>query len=338
MKDFSDGFSKANNAKKSYKNGAEKLNNSSRNAIGQTRKRDEPLCLWELHRVCGIRHSLRDCRYCPENLKKTLFVNLAAERVNDGPSRSTRPHTLGKLLDYHVTPTVSKIGRLQSNSKSFQNSSPSCSVVINDGLASITAVAQCDDGSDDSIASSRVAEEAVVKGVGRIHSTTPITVQVVSRNDEATAFFRFYRSWTAPRITLQLASGKLALTVVSFLVAGDDLSCEELLIGLRAPRHLRLDSKILLEMNRSELDGTDCAKVRNPNSEGFGSVGRLMIARNRHVYSTKYDHGIDYIQRSAQPLRDRPRGHYSDARHDTDRYPDSSLLDLVDEAQHSEVM
>lgn len=37
-------------------------------------------------------------------------------------------------------------------------------------------------------------------------------------------------------------------------------------------------------------------------------------------------------------MRDRPRVHYSDERYDTDPYPDTSLLDTVSEAQHSEAL
>lgn len=149
----------------------------------------------------------RDCRDCPVNSKKTIFENLAAERTKDGPLKSTRAQTLGKLLGNHATLTVHKMGRLKSNSKSFHNSLPSCSVVISDGLASMTAVTRCDEDSGDSIASSRVAEAAVVKGVVRIYSISPVAVQVALRNDEADASFGSSQSWVAPRITLQLASG-----------------------------------------------------------------------------------------------------------------------------------
>lgn len=88
--------------------------------------------------------------------------------------------------------------------------------------------------------------------------------------------------------------GKLVLLNVSFFVADDDLSCEELLIGLPVLRHLRIDNKTVMKTNPSKLDGTDCAKVGNQTSEGLDAVGRLFIARNRHVKGTKYNHGIDY--------------------------------------------
>lgn len=115
LNDLSGGSSKANDAYKSHKNGAKKSNDPRKNAIKQTENRDEPLCHWEPHCAGGVCHRLHDCRYCSANLKKTFSKNLEAERAKVGPSKSTRSQISKKVLHSHATPTIPKIGQLQSS-------------------------------------------------------------------------------------------------------------------------------------------------------------------------------------------------------------------------------
>lgn len=42
----------------------------------------------------------------------------------------------------------------------------------------MNATGMCDNGSDDSLASSSVAQQAVLKGIGRLDDIQPITIQV----------------------------------------------------------------------------------------------------------------------------------------------------------------
>lgn len=75
---------------------------------------------------------------------------------------------------------------------------------------------------------------------------------------------------------------QLALTKISFRVSDDylscdEVSCEDLLIGLLVLRHLKIDSRTLLESRRDILDGMDCIEVGNHKTTSQGLVGRLWL-------------------------------------------------------------
>lgn len=122
--------------------------------------------------------------------------------------------------------------------------------------------------------------------------------------------FTLSRKWLVPRIILQPSMGKSALTNISFLVADEALSCEDILIGLPVLRHLKIDIRTILESHRESLDGMDCSKVGNPTTLAQGSVGRLMVARIQQVRGKTYDSGLEYQQRSERPHPDSPRVYY----------------------------
>lgn len=296
--------------------------------------KDLPICLWPPHRERGIRHRLKDCRDCPDAEKKGLFEELSREKASDGPAANTRSKSTDKdETKKEYASGNPKTGRLVTKT----DRSPKCTMTLCDGTTTMDAVGRCDDGSDDSLASPRVAEAAALKGIGKLTSIDPVTIEVALRQGKNTQSFTFSRSWLAPRLVLHLSSGRMALCNISFLVADDDLACEDLLIGLPVLQHLRIDSKTLLENNRATLDGTDCAEVGNPTATHIGRVGHFMVARTMRVKGNSYKHGIEYGQRSAQPSRDRPRVHYDEARSAPDPFPDPSLLDPLDDAQHDDI-
>lgn len=58
------------------------------------------------------------------------------------------------------------------------------------------------------------------------------------------------------------------------------MACEGFLIGNPFSHYLGIDSRILLQVNRSTLDGTGCVSIRNPSTtEKLGDVGRLFFAQ-----------------------------------------------------------
>lgn len=69
--------------------------------------------------------------------------------------------------------------------------------------------------------------------------------------------FSFSRSWTASRIILHLAVGKIDLLNVTFLVADAEKARRDLLIDLPILRQLDMDSETFLENNSSSLYRTD---------------------------------------------------------------------------------
>lgn len=291
---------------------------------------DLPICLWPAHAERGIRHYLKDCRACPDDEKKRILLERAAEKAKDGPSKSTRAQnstTHGTSGTASGSGTISRptTGRLQHNKIAF-TSTPSCPITISDGNVSVKGTGRCDDGSDETIASPQIAEKAVLKGIGRFEAITPVKIQVALTTSAEPELFTFSRKWNAPRIVMELSSGRLALHNVSFLVADAHLACEDILFGYPILQHLGIDSRTLLERNRSVIDGTDCSPVGHPTiGQKGGSLGRLMIARLQRIQ------GSDPLTESQITLDpNRPRSNYFQHKSDLDPFPDPNLVTLED--------
>lgn len=106
-------------------------------------------------------------------------------------------------------------------------------MTVSNGRTSIESSGRCDDGSDDRIVSPKFAEAATLKGIGKITAIEMVYLAVALKKDSSDSAekFSFSRTWTVPCTILHLALGNLALRNISFLVADDDPSCEDLLIG-----------------------------------------------------------------------------------------------------------
>lgn len=89
-------------------------------------------------------------------------------------------------------------------------------------------------------------------------NTKTVRMSVALKYGDEAQTSSFSRAWTARRIVLKVSSGRMALLNLKFLVADEDLTSEDLLIGLPVLRHLPIDTKTFLENNRSLLDGMDC--------------------------------------------------------------------------------
>ena len=84
------------------------------------------------------------------------------------------------------------------------------------------------------------------------------------------------RTWTCPRLILHLAAGKLALFNVKFLVADGGPATGDLIIGLPVLRHLKVDTRTLLERNPKFPDGRDCAVVKGiTQSDASVQIGQI---------------------------------------------------------------
>lgn len=109
----------------------------------------------------------------------------------------------------------------------------------------------------------------------------------------------------------------MALLTVTFLVANDDTACEDLHIALPVLRHLRIDSRTLLEQKWSALFGTDCSNPHRPTSgKNGGHLGRLLVARMQRAGD----------EPSKTPAADRPRINFYDNRNSVDSFPDPYLI------------
>lgn len=269
----------------------------------------------------GLRRRLKDCTQCPTEQKKALLDAYYEEKNNADatPAQSTRPKTkeenktTGRL---HKTDEEKTWGRIHETSTETQNT-PSMTIRIEDGDESLKTVGPTDDGSDESIVSLRLAEKAVLEGIGRKTKIQSLSLQVALKEDDDAQSFTFSRAWTPPRIVLRLSTGPLALTNVKFLVADADLAAEDILIGLPVLRHLGVDTRTMLERDRKRLDGSDCSVV-SPPAKG-GSVSRLMIARHNLIIE-------EPVSAGAAEDTMRPRVDYFESKEEEDPFPDESLL------------
>lgn len=202
---------------------------------------------------------------------------------------------------------------------------PTCTISIQSVGASMDVRVQCDDGSDDSLVPPKIASAAVIAGIGFIQPIKPWKPYVALKKGDNAQCFTFSRVWKVPRAVLQLSSGKLVVLNISYLVADDDRSSTGLLIGRPVLKHLKIDTKRILENNREKLDGIDCSAVGNPTiPQNGGYVSMVMISRQNHVVNIRTDDihsSVNYFHYKAND----------------DLFPDPCLLDPIDHSHEEEV-
>lgn len=121
-----------------------------------------PLWLWEPHKLKFLRHLLKDFRLCQVEEKQKLLANRSDYLAKDGLSKSTRSQTSFQKFKTPIDfkPTT---GRLTTTDKTINLSySPSCLIVVSDGMESLKCTGRFDDGSDDSISSAKIVQAAVL--------------------------------------------------------------------------------------------------------------------------------------------------------------------------------
>lgn len=207
------------------------------------------------HKPCkdkGSRHWVVDCTDATDAEKSKYLSDITAAKARTGPSNSTRSRmggngkTTGSADDIRNKPRTGRMSEKERKVATADPLNPAFTAEVSDGCVSLPAAGRCDDGSDDSLVSPHLAEKAAISGIGKIKGIKPVEIQVDLRKGDEAQSFRFSRTWTVPRTILQLASGELALANLSFLVADDQMTCEELIIGLPVLRHLQVDTRTLL--------------------------------------------------------------------------------------------
>lgn len=192
----------------------------------------------------GLRQFIKDCPTATDDEKKHYLTEIAAKKATDTPASSTR-----SLTDEQTSSTTDKnsgtrvAGRIYMKESKYVNGKSSdknsyCHIKISDGQASIDCFGRCDDESDVSFVSPELAERAVVRRIGKMKGIRPVKLSVALKSGMDPETFSFSRSWTSPPTGLHLSSDQLVLANVTFLVADDDLACEELLIGLPPVQNL----------------------------------------------------------------------------------------------------
>lgn len=76
---------------------------------------------------------------------------------------------------------------------------PVCDIKLKDDDEVLPCVGRCDDGVDESIVFPRLAESAVLIGIGKLKKINSVTVQVALKEKADAQKFIFSREWTVPR-------------------------------------------------------------------------------------------------------------------------------------------
>lgn len=119
---------------------------------------------------------------CKQNgLKYRTFSALAEAKLRDGPAKSTCSQRSVKASyttksSWVKDKPAGTSGRLATNNQTdpVGKDKPSCQVAVSDGQTSLHAFGRCDDGSDYSIASPRLAGKCAIKGIGKMKAITPV--------------------------------------------------------------------------------------------------------------------------------------------------------------------
>lgn len=131
-----------------------------------------PICLYPPHKAKGYWHYLKDCTACSEQEKKDLLKAHAEEKAKTGPSKSTRAQKLATAAAASATASSqSSSGTANQNVTgrlkpvNFEKKTSSFNVNLCDGSEQVSAVGRADDGSDESIVTSKLAETAAIQGI-----------------------------------------------------------------------------------------------------------------------------------------------------------------------------
>ena len=323
----------------SEKSGASPPKSDKGRSGNRERARKPPFCPHKPCKDTGSRHWIFDCTDATDAEKSKYLSEIAAAKARTGPSNSTRSRmggnakTTGSTDDIRNKPNTGRMSEKEHKVSTADPLNPAFTADVSDGCVSLSATGKCDGGSNNSLVSPHPAEKAAISEIGKIKGIRPVEIQVALRKGDRAQSFRFSRIWTVPGTVLQLASGQLALANLSFLVADDQMTCEELIIGLPVLGHLQVDTRTLLENNRAVLDGSDCSQIGNPcTGDGGGVVSRMMSARMNCSVT-----GMSETEVDEQISATRPRVNYYSARLEKDPFPDPSLLDPIDADQHEEI-
>lgn len=175
------------------------------------------------------------------------------------------------------------------------------------------------------------SEGAVLPGIGNTTPIETIRLYVALQTVEKPDAFSFSRKWTEPRTIIHLATGQLALSNITFLIADEELARKDLLIGFPVLQYLQVNTRTLFERNHSQLDDADCTEVYNPTlDERSGTVSPMMICRLNRLQN-------DVHSLSSHEEKSRSLVHYAKLRTERNPFPDTSLLDPIDSDPHEDI-
>lgn len=163
------------------------------------RSKQARFCLYGPCKASNEQRNICECPRASETEKQKMFDTIAASKARTGPSKWTRSQV--KLENEKHPSSTSKItgttGRLV---KSTDPDSPAMNITISNGVSLMSTFGPCDDGSDNSLVSPRIAEAAVLQRIGKFCNISPFHLSVAIKiGSEDAQTFSFCRSWTAPK-------------------------------------------------------------------------------------------------------------------------------------------
>lgn len=114
-----------------------------------------------------------------------------------------------------------------------------------------------DEGSHKIIVSKAFAHRTVLNRIEKLNNIELIKLQVVSKDETNTKAFSVPKTWSVPRMILQLTKGPLALINVTLLLLDKELAEEDILIVLPMLQRLVIDTKSMPEHKRDVIDCID---------------------------------------------------------------------------------
>lgn len=138
----------------------------------------------------------------------------AANKARDGLAKHTR---------FQTTAASKFLKRVQTSAANTGNSktSLSCRRTVPDRNLTLNLAGRCEDGSNVSLVLKEVAEQAVLKCIGKLHSieTVYLEIDLKNKNEGPSENFLLSEARTVPITVLRSSVGQMALKNISYLVA-----------------------------------------------------------------------------------------------------------------------
>lgn len=174
-----------------------------------------PVFLYGPPQYKGFCNSVEHCSPCPED-KRTIVRRLAEGKGATGLSRSTGLHMRNNTNTFKekVQPKIS--GRFNAVSSL---SSTSSAIFFQDGNELSTVQGRTNEETDEFIISSKVSEQIVINGIGKMKKIKSTNLLVVLTAGADAESFTFSRAWNPPWTILKLSAGTIAFMDLEYVVA-----------------------------------------------------------------------------------------------------------------------
>lgn len=119
---------------------------------------------------------MKDCSEGPAHERRTLLKKHAKEKVSTGPAKNVCSERWGI--------EVKQENRTVNHGTTLNKADPvSFDMTFGEGAESNDAQGRADDGAHESLVSSRISEQAVLNGIGKMKKVKSVTMKVTVKTD-----------------------------------------------------------------------------------------------------------------------------------------------------------